>query len=155
MYASDVYPEKVEFWQARMGARAIISIEDLKDPRLPVKFDLIWCGSLLTHFDGPLFSNAISTFADALAEGGIAVVPLHGRYGIYMQHERKHMCLPDDRFAVAEEAFKKRGFGFADYHSPEKFHLQELYGISLSASSFVTSVVEQYAYVRRLGYQEY
>lgn len=154
VYASDLYPEKVEYCQGQLGARGIRSTEDLKDLQLPVKFDLIWCGSLLTHFDEPLFANALGFFADALSEGGVAIVTLHGRYSIHMQHEQRHAYLPDDRFALAEEGFRRRGFGYADYHSPETFHLQESYGVSISAPSFVTGIVERIRDVRIVGYQE-
>ena len=53
--------------------------------RFPGEFDLIWCGSLLTHLDQPMWVRFLQLFRSVLAPGGILRVhnarPLGGRTG--------------------------------------------------------------------------
>ena len=49
--ACDVIREGVDFCARTFGARAIYGKEDPSELELDERFDLIWCGSLLTHVD--------------------------------------------------------------------------------------------------------
>jgi cyclopropane fatty-acyl-phospholipid synthase-like methyltransferase len=45
---------------------------------LPRKFDLIWCGSLLTHLDEPNARDLLRFFHRHLSKGGLCIFTTHG-----------------------------------------------------------------------------
>src|SRR5262249_5267499 len=51
LVACDTNEALVEFCGKAFGARVTRSTPDINQLHLPGSFDLIWCGSLLTHFD--------------------------------------------------------------------------------------------------------
>jgi SAM-dependent methyltransferase len=136
LYVCDLDPAKIEFCAREFHATAVRSKEHFNEITLPVKFDLIWCGSLLTHLNKSEFQAALRLFSRSLNQEGIAVVTTHGRYSPYIQHY-KWKYLPDKQFARAEKDFRSSGFGYVDYEG------QPSYGISLSLPSYVASVLEK------------
>jgi SAM-dependent methyltransferase len=142
LYACDLYKDRIDFCAQVLGAESIKSKENLNEILFPTKFDLIWCGSLLTHLTAPQFENALALFSRSLNPNGIAIVTLHGRYSLFVQHN-KWKYLPDETFAIAESQFRAEGFGYADYGRPDQFFEQQQYGISLSAPSYALKCLER------------
>ncbi|MFY9584138.1 MAG: class I SAM-dependent methyltransferase [Candidatus Acidiferrales bacterium] len=153
LYASDLYRDRIDFCAQVLGTKAIKSEENLDEIVFPTKFDLIWCGSLLTHFAAPEFESALALFSRSLNVNGIAIVTLHGRYSLFVQHNR-WKYLPDETFAIAESQFRAEGFGYADYGRPDQFFEQKQYGISLSAPSYALKRLESDDSLRIKGYAE-
>src|SRR5262245_23377147 len=60
--ACDLDRSGVDFCARQFGAEPAYSVED--PAKIPVTgpFDLIWCGSLLTHFDAPRWSGLLGRF---------------------------------------------------------------------------------------------
>ncbi len=114
------------------------------------QFDLIWCGSLLTHLPEEKFRDALRLFSRSLAPGGIAVVTTHGRYSPWFGREN---YLPGPRFVVAERSFYRRGFGYIDY-SEEPGPGTGNYGITLSAPSYVVDALEEDLSIRIVSFTE-
>jgi SAM-dependent methyltransferase len=93
------------------------------------RFDIIWCGSLLTHLDALPAERLLAFFHDRLAPGGVCVFTTHGRFA--------HQVIRDNKFLYALTApaqqkilagFETRGYGYADYdNSPG-------YGVSLATA---------------------
>lgn len=75
--ACDIDREGVDFC-AQLGATPLYSSEDPSDIDTG-KFDLIWCGSLLTHFDAPQWRDWLDFFQSHLEPGGSLVLTTHGR----------------------------------------------------------------------------
>ena len=74
--ACDLNRDGVEFCAERLGAVPVMSSEDPADIRLAGEFDLIWCGSLLTHLDSGRWP----------ASGPVSPEPLRaGRDGAHSQ----------------------------------------------------------------------
>jgi SAM-dependent methyltransferase len=81
--AMDLVAGAVEFCAATFGARPVVS-------RQPVwlvteageDYDLLWCGSLLTHFDSPDWEPTLRYFRDRLRPGGTLVFTTHGELPI-------------------------------------------------------------------------
>jgi SAM-dependent methyltransferase len=74
----DLYPEMVEFCVKTFNAKGAISTEDLNELTFADQFDLIWCGSLLTHCDERLFNGGLQAMRRALATPGVAYAPYTG-----------------------------------------------------------------------------
>ncbi len=153
LYACDLYQDRIDFCARELGATPVKSKEHFDDLDFGVKFDLIWCGSLLTHFTAPQFQNALEFFSRLLNPEGIAVVTLHGRHSPFIQHN-KWKYLPDETFAIAEAQFRASGFGYADYEMPDLFFEQKTYGVSLSAPSYVLKCLENDETIRIKAYME-
>ena len=70
--ACDLSRDGVDFCRDRFGATAVYSNEDPSKIPLPRdSFDLIWVGSLLTHFDAPLWVPFLTFFRSLLKPGGV------------------------------------------------------------------------------------
>lgn len=116
---------------------------------LPGGLDLIFSGSLLTHFDEYQWDNYLRICADALAIGGILVFTTHGRVAAMQMDDRHPMYrnLIDTR--PLYEEYLRTGFAYAPY-SPE----YPTYGLSLSSPSWIMSKVEKIPDLKIIGFQE-
>jgi SAM-dependent methyltransferase len=151
--ACDLYESRIDFCKSQFNATAVKSREDFTEIEFPHKFDLIWCGSLLTHLPAPYFSGALELFSRSLAPDGMAVISTHGRHSPFVQrHKWKYM--PDENFTKAEAEFSESGFGYADYNEKDVFNEQKAYGISLSSPSFVMRCLESDKSIRIQGFME-
>lgn len=75
--ACDVNREAIRFCASEFGALPLRSRGRLETLRLG-RYDLIWCGSLITHLDDRRVERLLRQFADALMPGGVAVLTIHG-----------------------------------------------------------------------------
>jgi SAM-dependent methyltransferase len=115
----------------------------------PRTFDLIFVGSLLTHFNAGPFSRALNWFVRSLAPGGLLVVTTHGRRHDQFEREGRHLVDPAKWIEVSR-SFRATGFGYI-----ETDRLNDAsYGFSLSAPSWVLSLVEHEPMVTIISFQE-
>ena len=121
--------------------------------KFPEKFDLIWCGSLLTHLPERIFQDALRFFSRSLADDGIAIITLLGRASSFIHHNL-FKYLPDDAFERVEEEYSLTGFGYADYDLQAKFFEQNSYGIAVVSPSYVMKCLENDYTIRVCGYLE-
>lgn len=130
--ACDLYPEHADFCARQFGATAIKSREDLSTLDVG-QWDLIFCGSLLTHLPEALFWPTMDFMIRSLAPGGVAVVTLEGRRAVYIQ-DHIWKLIGDDKFEYIRDGYHKTGFGYSDYQQQflnEKFNAQESYGVAV------------------------
>jgi SAM-dependent methyltransferase len=155
VFACDLYDYHVKFCVDEFGAEGIMSRENLDEVDFGQKFDLIFCGSLLTHLPEDLFQATLRLLKRSLSEDGLAIITLHGRYSRYLQ-QNIWKYLPDRLFHIAEEAASQTGFGYVDYQGDDraKFDQQARYGISLSQPHWTLRHAEQDYATRVLGYTE-
>jgi SAM-dependent methyltransferase len=154
--ACDLYESHVKFCVDTFGVEGSASKENFEELDFGKKFDLIFCGSLLTHLPEHKFWSALNLICRSLSETGIAVITLQGRYSRHIQHNL-WKYLADDLFAVAEAGFLARGFGFVDYEhgfNQDVFNKNSSYGIALASPSYVTAELQSKNDVRLLGYIE-
>ncbi len=145
--ACDLDRKAVDFCRKIFNVDGIYSKESFDDIRFDSTFDLIWCGSLLTHLKEERFREAIKLFVRSLSDEGVAIITLHGRFTLTVQ-EKYHKLLPDELFAEAMHGFLDRGFGFKEYEGHEN------YGVSLISPSFVLGVVEKIPEIQICCYSE-
>lgn len=153
--ACDLYREHVDFCARQFGAEPIMSTENLDRLEIEPEWDLVFCGSLLTHLPESLFWPTIRFIVRALSPTGIALVTLEGRRAEDIQdHEWK--LIDDPRFEKIRRGYHRRGFGFADYSGDMRrlFPSQSTYGIALAKPSWVMAGLEQMPDISILGYVE-
>jgi SAM-dependent methyltransferase len=154
--ASDLYDSHVKFCSEQLGTEGLLSREDFDLIYFNRKFDVIFCGSLLTHLPADLFASAIRMFSRALSDTGLAIVTLHGRHSEHRQTIPSLKYVEDRLFQVARSSLPKTGFGYVDYNHAEKaiFSKQARYGITLSRPHWTMSLLEREFDTRILGYAE-
>lgn len=138
------------------------------------QFDLIFVGSLLTHFDRAMFERAITFFVEALAPGGIAVLTTHGRtnatdtlrsstYAAVKEHQaafarhvretRAKIRTNFDTDKAIDAGFRKSGFGyFATPHHSLLY--KQSYSAAFSSPSWLMQTIETRGDCLILGFKE-
>jgi SAM-dependent methyltransferase len=125
--ACELNPEAVEFCKGRLAAQeGVISNPDPGLISISQKFDLIWCGSLVTHLEEPKIQELLRFFYEHLQPGGVCVFTTQGeRCAQRMEQNDYHYGLSQSSVGSILKDYRTTGFGYADYNnSPE-------YGITL------------------------
>ncbi|AWN37261.1 class I SAM-dependent methyltransferase [Methylobacterium radiodurans] len=172
LHAADIDRAKLADVVRQFGAEPFDCPPDFRgDPAR--RFDLIFSGSLLTHFDADLFEHAVDFFVRALEPGGIAILTLHGRSSATLSSApealarqervaadfRAHMKQEGKRYRVKLDAgkaladFAAEGFGY--YMSPAWTSMYgQSYGGSYSAPAWVMRLFERRADCLVVGFKE-
>lgn len=112
---SDLRKDSLEWLSANLGAEPWLSSDDIGALTPPRAFDLVWCGSLITHLPENASRATFQAFARWLAPGGIAVVSTHGRKVLHNQRAGRNRYLPKELFEPLAAAYEATGYGYADY----------------------------------------
>ena len=78
--ACEIQRGPVQFCVRTFGAQPAYSSVNLDEVELGKKFDLIWCGSLVTHLNERDIVALFRLFARHLTLGGLAVFTTHGDF---------------------------------------------------------------------------
>lgn len=114
--ASDLRADSLAWIAEHLGAEPWLSAEDIGTLQPPRSFDLIWCGSLITHLPEEAATSVLRAFGGWLSPGGLAVVSAHGRRVLENRRAGRQRYVSDDAlFARAEAACEAGGFGYVDY----------------------------------------
>lgn len=149
--ACDTDPKGVEFCAREFGAEALVAPGRPDDLLLPRAYDLIWCGSLLTHLPERDCETLLARFARQLKPGGLLVFTTHGTT-IEELIAAGRMSIPVDAPLVASmlRRFREAGFGFAPYdHSRDGS-----YGIALASPEWTNEHVREHSGLRLLSHSE-
>lgn len=147
--ACDLNASGVEFCAKTFGAEPLVSVEDVSRIPLQGEFDLIWCGSLLTHLSRNRCVSFLELFQRVLAVGGVLVFTLHGRsYEQTLVNGQDRSQLTAAQVAALLAEYRQGGFGYVDYTGVSG------YGFSLAHPSFVTSALISAPGWRLAGYHE-
>ena len=155
IWASDIHPNHLAFCAERFGVRTHLSVEDFSQLAFDAEFDLVFCGSLMTHLPECDARAALALIIRTLGPAGIALVTFHGRHSSHVQrHQWKYV--DDDSFQIAEGAAAIAGFGFVEYGERQREQLPtpSRYGISLTKPHWAIAELEADSSIRILGYSE-
>lgn len=155
--ASDIYDRHLKFCVDQLGVQGIFSQENLADVDFGQRFDLIFCGSLLTHLPEGHFGAAFQLLSRSLSDTGIAIVTLHGRHSEYIQENYSWRYFEDELYEIARSTIPEKGFGYADYKGlpgSSLFGKHAHYGVSFSRPHWTLEMAEADYSIRILGYIE-
>ena len=134
--ACDVTPGDVEFCARTFGVNGIVSDPDPAKIELDGPFDVIWCGSLLTHVDANLWVQFLKVMANNLAPGGVMVFTVYGSFVTDMLRTGQNLLsLTTEQAERAVRAYETSGFGFGAVEGrPE-----EGFGDCIASPTWVTT----------------
>ena len=145
--AMDINAQAVEFCATTFRARPVVSKQPLWEVSAGDGHDLIWCGSLLTHFDKPAWAPILSYFRDRLRAGGLVIFTTHGELSIdFLAGEPAAAASQvgrwvsdygmGDKAAEMAETARRTGFAFGHYGDTDI-----AFGLSVSEPEWVRSTV--------------
>ena len=146
--ACDLDRDGVDFCAREFGARPVYSTTDLGRLQFDRQFDLVWCGSLVTHLDASGWLATFQCFLRALRPGGVAIVTFHGRWVAYLLQQGERYGLSEASVRRMLAAYAADGFGYADYEG------QAGYGVSVSSPAWVLRELHQWQGLRVVGLTE-
>jgi SAM-dependent methyltransferase len=137
--ACDIDAAAVDFCAATFDAKPAYSREEPREVEIEGVFDLIWCGSLLTHLDSDRWPRFLELFSSLLVENGLLIFTTHGRRvaDVIRRSDppgKRHQLEPEQVQELLA-AYEQDGFGYQDYR-----HAQN-YGFSLSSPSWVAHTI--------------
>ena len=136
---SDTQGPGVDFCVAHLGATGVPAAVDGRHwDSLPGPYDIIWCGSLLTHFDRDEWVNHLRRFAERLSPHGVLVFTTHGLLALdKLQSGENDYGLPQAEITRLCAAAEAEGFGYVAYpDTPE-------YGISVAQPLWIFELITQ------------
>ncbi len=154
--ACDLYEAHYSFCERALGVETKKSEADFDKLHFDKRFDLIFCGSLLTHLNERDYKAAIRCMIRSLSDTGIAVITLSGRHGEWIQ-ENKYQYIEPELYKRAMKTVPATGFGYVDYNAHllnTAWNEQTHYGVAMVRPSFATKHIESIPEVRLLGYIE-
>jgi SAM-dependent methyltransferase len=146
--ACDLLESGVRFCAAQFGALPVPSAEDPAHIPLAGPFDLIWCGSLLTHLRASRWAGFLALFTRALATNGILLFTTCGRWVAHRLAHGEPYDLDGQRSADLLADYRRTGFGYADYPDTEG------YGLSVASPAWVVAGLQENQQLRLLTYTE-
>jgi SAM-dependent methyltransferase len=147
--ACDLEKEGVDFCNNIFNAIPVYSNKEPENIYLEHSYDLIWCGSLFTHFNQIEWEKFLNFFIKNLNSNGILIFTSHGRKTAERIKAGTSYGLSDIDHERLLNDFLEIGFGYYDYPNMNN------YGISLSSPSWVLQKLEKFSDIRILSYYEY
>jgi SAM-dependent methyltransferase len=154
--ACELLPDAVRFCAAHFGAVPAQSAYDLDGLTLADRYDLIWCGSLVTHLDAARTRALLRFCARHLAPGGLLVFTTHGEFVAgRIQSLADFYGLNGADIPALVQTYRQQGYAYLDY--PE----QPGYGVSLTAPDWLRAQARDAApllrevYFRARGWDEH
>lgn len=136
--AADLNRAAVDFCASQFGATGVYSHPDPAAIPLDRHFDLLWCGSLLTHIREARWPEFLNFFRDRLEPGGVVVFTTHGALTAEWLACGQYLYgLDAPSVAQVLAQHQSSGFGYADYAPGSD------YGVSLTSAAWVFDAISR------------
>ena len=114
--ACDIQPGAVDFCVQEFGAVAAYSRPKLSEVSFDRGFDLIWCGSLVTHLNRDAILDLLRLFSRHMNPGGVLIFTFHGDYVLRkMLDEGDKYELTSESQAALIASYTQTGYAYQDY----------------------------------------
>lgn len=147
--ACELGRDPVEFCVRTFGASPAYSSVNPDEVSLGKEFDLIWCGSLVTHLNAEGIFALLKLFHRHLAGGGLMIFTAHGDY------VQRRIPTRDFDYGLDQEQIERigsdyptTGYGFEDYPGARD------YGVSLTSPEWVRARVCELGALREVYFKE-
>ena len=137
--ACDLDRDGVDFCARAFAATPVYSVADLDRLSFEAPFDLIWCGSLVTHLDADRTRSLFRLFARHLAPGGLLLFSAHGdAVARRMPTGEFDYMLSDEQVEAITKRYAATGFGYEDYAGQEGG-----YGVALTSPAWIRAQLKE------------
>lgn len=120
-------------------AKTKASRPDFDELELNSSYDLIWCGSLITHLDKGRITSLLRFFFRHLNPGGTCVFTSHGiRVENLLARGEINYSLTPDLVEKVLQGYQESGAGFSEYNES-----REGYGISLTSDAVIRKLAAE------------
>jgi SAM-dependent methyltransferase len=131
--ACEVDKNAVDYCAKHFGVNGAYSRIDLKNLSLGTTYDLIWCGSLITHLNRAAIGDVLEFFHRHAAPGGILVFTTHGSLAAdRIRADPLSFTVPLEDAPRLLSSFEQSGFSYVNYPW-EEFG----YGVSLTSKDCI------------------
>ena len=139
----------VEFCVRTFGAEPAFSSLNLDEVSLGKNFDLIWCGSLVTHLNERGIVALLRLFRRHLAAGGIMIFTTNGDFVARTIPTRDFdYGLEQEQIDRIGIGYPQTGYGFEDYPGEKD------YGVSLTSPEWIRACVRGVGGLREVFFKE-
>jgi SAM-dependent methyltransferase len=163
---ADIDHLAVNFCVETFGAEPIYSSWNSHGIPQDKAFDLIWCGSLLTHVNADRIIGFLELFESRLAPSGMVVFTTSGRGGYEVLQDllpdgkadavapasidkaRQYFPYPDEVLPELANSYERDGFAYRDVAEDVG------YGTSLTSPAWVCEQIERLPRLRLVNYKE-
>jgi 2-polyprenyl-3-methyl-5-hydroxy-6-metoxy-1,4-benzoquinol methylase len=134
---SDTHGPAVAFCVEQLGATGVqAAIDGRHWAALPGPYDIIWCGSLLTHLDRDEWITHLRRFAERLSPHGVLVFTAHGLLALdKLQSGEKDYGLLQPEITRLCASAAAEGFGYVGYPDTPA------YGISVAQPAWICELI--------------
>ena len=148
--ACDLDLDGIDFCARVLGAEPAYSQSDLRSLSLGQEFDLIWCGSLITHLDAKKISALLDFFQRHLLPGGLVVFTAAGNRVVeWMASGQFDYGIDRRKIPVITGTYHKSGYGYTDYsYMPD-------YGVSLTSPGWIRAEVQRIRGFREVYFESH
>jgi len=136
---AEVDSSAVKFCMREFSIEPIRALQDFSQLSARGRFDLVWCGSLLTHITEDSATALLRFFRDHLTENGVCVVSAHGHTSAEWLRQKKHtygLTLPQQQELLQQ--YEQSGYGYVDYSNVLG------YGISIASPERMRRIISQF-----------
>lgn len=139
VHCLELDPHAVEFCKKSFGVDSSLSQKDFARIRLTQSFDLVWCGSLITHLDENRTQSLLHCINQHLNPGGLCVFTTHGdQVKEILSAGRLSYSLTAQQIESLLGQYGQTGFGYTEYE-PER----DGYGFSLTRCSKIREIADK------------
>ena len=147
--ACDLDRDAVDFCARVFGATPVYSVADLDALAFDTRFDLIWCGSLITHLDADSTRALFRLFGRHLAPGGLLVFSAHGNFvARRMPAGDFDYMLTGGQIETLIKRYAQTGFGYTNYAG------QDDYGVALTSPVWIRVQMEAVGELKEVYFRE-
>ncbi|MDB6167511.1 MAG: biotin biosynthesis protein BioC [Verrucomicrobia bacterium] len=148
--ACDLDRDAVDFCRDQFGATGVYSQRDLRALPFTAQFDLVWCGSLLTHLRAGEWLTALDCLIRWTSECGVIVFTTQGRFfASLLARGQDNIAENVDKAALLKK-FAEHGNAFEPYFEDA----DQQYGVAVTAPEYIGRVLQRYPNVIIRAYLE-
>lgn len=134
--ACDLMRDGVDFCSEKLGMIPFYSQPDFQKLDLGQKYDLIWCGSLVTHLKAKDIQDLLRLFERHLNDNGVVVFTAHGDYVAERVIAGNYDGISPEAAQRAVETYRTDGIAFIPHLGTSE---QEQYGFSITSPDWIRS----------------
>lgn len=140
--------DALDFVQAKFGATPVIADPELK-MEVPNNADLIFSGSLLTHFDDWQWDLFLNLCIEALSPDGTFIFTTHGRIAALLAKDKHPVYGNMIDMEQLYKKYQKDGFAFEPYSKD-----YPTFGLSLSSPEWIMQRLQKMPSVKIVYFEE-